>query len=152
METAEILRMIAGPLTGAVIGYFTNMIAVKMLFYPKTEKRLFGKRLPLTPGVIPKGRPRLARAIGEVVAAHLLTKEDVSRCLLSEKAEQGVTDAVMARLSDPVKDEITALSGADDASFQERKSAVSRAVSLRIVDALRSSDTSGVILAAFPTR
>ena len=55
----------------------------------------------------------------------------------------------MARLSDPVKDEITALSGADDASFQERKSAVSRAVSLRIVDALRSSDTSGVILAAF---
>ena len=30
----EILRMLAGPLIGAVIGYCTNYIAVKMLFRP----------------------------------------------------------------------------------------------------------------------
>ena len=35
MDIAPIIRILSGPLIGAVIGYFTNMIAVKMLFYPK---------------------------------------------------------------------------------------------------------------------
>ena len=39
MDFKEILRMLSGPLIGAVIGYFTNLIAVKMLFYPKREIR-----------------------------------------------------------------------------------------------------------------
>ena len=40
----HILRTISGPLIGALIGYFTNFIAVKMLFFPKHEVRVFGKR------------------------------------------------------------------------------------------------------------
>ena len=59
-----ILSYIAGPLIGAAIGYCTNYIAVKMLFYPRKEIRLFGHRLPFTPGAIPRGKPRLAGAIG----------------------------------------------------------------------------------------
>ena len=35
----HILRTISGPLIGALIGYFTNFIAVKMLFFPKYEVR-----------------------------------------------------------------------------------------------------------------
>ena len=31
----ELLRIIAGPVIGALIGYLTNFIAVKMLFYPR---------------------------------------------------------------------------------------------------------------------
>ena len=54
-----VLKYLARPLVGAVIGYFTNFIAVKMLFFPKREIRVFGKRLPFTPGAIPKGKERL---------------------------------------------------------------------------------------------
>ena len=53
-------KYIATPLIGAVIGYVTNWIAVKMLFRPRKEIRVFGKRLPFTPGVIPRGQGRLA--------------------------------------------------------------------------------------------
>ena len=38
------------PVIGAVIGYFTNLIAVKMLFYPRKPVYIFGHQLPLTPG------------------------------------------------------------------------------------------------------
>ena len=55
------LTIIAGPLIGAVIGYFTNYLAVKMLFRPRREIKIGSKTLPFTPGVIPKGKPRLAR-------------------------------------------------------------------------------------------
>ena len=48
------IAYITGPLIGGVIGYFTNYIAVKMLFYPRTEVRLFGHVLPFTPGAFQK--------------------------------------------------------------------------------------------------
>ena len=46
----EYLHYITGPLIGAVIGYFTNYIAVKMLFHPYQPVKLFGRTLPFTPG------------------------------------------------------------------------------------------------------
>ena len=48
------------PLAGAVIGYVTNAVAIKMLFRPLTEIRVFGIRLPFTPGILPRHRHKLA--------------------------------------------------------------------------------------------
>lgn len=90
---------IVGPLVGAVIGYCTNYIAVKMLFRPKNEIRLLGHRLPLTPGAIPKGKPRLARAVGEVVSGTLVTGEDIEKQLLNDEVENLVAGKVMSYLA-----------------------------------------------------
>ena len=68
-------KYIVTPIIGAIIGYVTNWIAVKMLFRPRKEVRVFGKRLPFTPGVIPRGQARLAKAVGNVVETQLLTPE-----------------------------------------------------------------------------
>ena len=65
-------KYIVTPIIGAIIGYVTNWIAVKMLFRPRKEVRVFGKRLPFTPGVIPRGQARLAKAVGNVVETQLL--------------------------------------------------------------------------------
>lgn len=81
-------KYIAIPLIGAVIGYVTNWIAVKMLFRPRKEIRVFGKRLPFTPGVIPRGQGRLARAVGNVVETQLLTPEYLGEKLLSKESEE----------------------------------------------------------------
>jgi uncharacterized membrane protein YheB (UPF0754 family) len=62
------------PVVGAIIGYATNWIAVKMLFRPHHEVRVFGWKLPFTPGVIPKGQARLARAVGKAVEEQLLNE------------------------------------------------------------------------------
>lgn len=82
------------PLVGAVIGYVTNWIAVKMLFFPYYEKRFLGHRLPFTPGVIPKGKARLAKAAGEVIEQQLLTEDVLSPVLLSEDLKEKMMEAV----------------------------------------------------------
>lgn len=92
-----ILTTLARPLIGAVIGYCTNYIAVKMLFRPLRPVKLFGHTLPFTPGIIPKGQDRLARAAGGVVGRELLTQEELERTLLSEEMDNKVRDSV-ARL------------------------------------------------------
>lgn len=93
------LGKIAGPVIGALIGYCTNYIAVKMLFYPKKEIRICGHKLPFTPGAIPKGKPRLAKAIGNIVASDLLTEEDIKQKLSSPETEKAVADRIMCGFS-----------------------------------------------------
>lgn len=93
------LKYLSGPVIGAVIGYCTNYIAVKMLFYPRKEIRIFGHRLPFTPGAIPKGKPRLAKAIGNIVANTLLTEEDLKKKILSDETENAVVEKIMDGLS-----------------------------------------------------
>lgn len=75
---------------GTIIGYFTNWLAIKMLFRPYREKKLFGIRLPFTPGIIPKNRYQLSTKVGESVGQHLLTPE-----ILRESIESiGVLDKI----------------------------------------------------------
>ena len=83
----SIIHVLSGPVIGAVIGYCTNYIAVKMLFRPLRPVHLFGRQLPFTPGIIPKGQARLARAIGGVVGDTLLTEEGLQQMLLTEEVQ-----------------------------------------------------------------
>lgn len=65
------------PVIGAVIGYATNSIAIRMLFRPLEKKRLLGIPIPLTPGVIPRQRGHIARSIARVVSRELLTEDSI---------------------------------------------------------------------------
>jgi len=71
----NILFWVLPPVVGAFIGYVTNLVAIKMLFRPLKETRLFGLRLPFTPGILPKERHKLADNIGRMVEQELLTTE-----------------------------------------------------------------------------
>lgn len=86
----EILKYVIPPIIGAVIGYFTNYIAVKMLFRPLHPVKIGGKTLPFTPGIIPKGKPRLAKALGKAVGTTLLTENDIKNVLLSESMQNTI--------------------------------------------------------------
>lgn len=83
----NLIHVLSGPVIGAAIGYCTNYIAVKMLFRPLRPVYLFGRKLPFTPGIIPKGQKRLAKAIGGVIGDTLLTEEDLQRMLLKENVQ-----------------------------------------------------------------
>ncbi|MFQ5794455.1 MAG: DUF445 family protein [Candidatus Bipolaricaulia bacterium] len=78
------------PLIGAVIGYITNWVAIRMLFRPLTEKRIFGVRVPFTPGVIPRQRARIIDNIGTTVSDHLVTQETVAARIERESVRERI--------------------------------------------------------------
>lgn len=92
------LQIVSGPVIGGAIGYFTNYLAVKMLFRPHHEIRVFGKTLPFTPGIIPRRRGALARAVANAVSDSLLSRDDLARMLGSDEAQSAVAEAVCAGL------------------------------------------------------
>ena len=99
MTLTEILPYILPPLLGGLIGYVTNYVAIRMLFRPLRPWRLFGIRLPLTPGVIPSQRHELARRMGDMVGSHLLTTGDVVRTLEGDTFRRELKTAVSDKLT-----------------------------------------------------
>jgi uncharacterized membrane protein YheB (UPF0754 family) len=62
---------------GGVIGYFTNDIAIKMLFRPYRAFYVGKQRIPFTPGLIPSNQERLAKRISDTIMGSLLTPEEL---------------------------------------------------------------------------
>jgi hypothetical protein len=61
-----------------------------MLFRPLQEKRIFGIRLPFTPGIIPRQRGKLATNVGRMVSEKLFTVETIRGHLNRPEIQQGL--------------------------------------------------------------
>ncbi len=92
----EWLRFLSGPLIGALIGYLTNWLAVKMLFRPRKALYIGKLHVPFTPGVIPRRKGALAKALGRMVSEMLVKKEDLKESLCSESVSRTVAKTVLA--------------------------------------------------------
>lgn len=95
------------PLVGALIGYATNWLAVKMIFRPIRPVRVLGVRVQ---GLMGKRQGDLARSIGKVVGGHLVGHDDVVRSfakvdfdrLLGDVLERGMAPKVQELRSLPL--------------------------------------------------
>jgi uncharacterized membrane protein YheB (UPF0754 family) len=117
----SILFWIIPPLAGAFIGYFTNLVAIKMLFRPLAAVRLFGFRLPFTPGILPRERHKLADSIGRMVEQELLTagvlRERLARADVREKIEGAIDSYTGAILERPLSGLVNVEPKEGDADF-----------------------------------
>ncbi len=115
----EYLHFIAPPVVGGVVGYFTNDLAIRMLFRPLKPVYLFGHKLPMTPGMIPKNKERLAAGIGDMVSGKLMSSDVLAETLLSpemlDKVRGKVTDFVAKQRQNntPISMALAQLLGAD---------------------------------------
>jgi len=63
------------PLISAFIGWFTNWIAIKMLFHPREPKKILGLTFH---GIFPKRQQVFAARLGKLVSDELLSFSDIS--------------------------------------------------------------------------
>ncbi|MGI6678673.1 MAG: DUF445 domain-containing protein [Dehalobacterium sp.] len=99
------LQLITIPLIGALIGWITNVMAIKLIFRPYQPIKI-----PLIPypiqGVIPKRRDELAVSVGQVVGQEILSLDDVFIKIkeeeVKEKITQSVTDTIYYRLNEHI--------------------------------------------------
>ncbi|HSF46163.1 MAG TPA: DUF445 family protein [Chitinophagaceae bacterium] len=68
------------PLISAFIGYFTNWIAIKMLFHPRVPYRFMGITIQ---GIFPKRQQQFGEKLGKLVSNEFLSFRDI---------EQKITD------------------------------------------------------------
>jgi uncharacterized membrane protein YheB (UPF0754 family) len=95
IELSTLWPLVVPPIAGAIIGYFTNDIAIQMLFRPYKAIYLGKAQLPFTPGLIPRNQPRLAKRVADTIMGSLLTPEELQRLakklLETERVESALT-------------------------------------------------------------
>ena len=106
MDLSRILLYISPPILGGLIGYYTNDIAIKMLFRPYKAVYIFGRKVPFTPGLIPSNQERLGQNIANAIMKSLLTPEEMqnlARRLLQPERLQGGIFWLLRLVVDQVK-------------------------------------------------
>lgn len=88
------LKFILPPLIGAAIGWFTNFVAIKLLFRPHTPVRILGFSIQ---GLIPKRRTQIARSMADTIEKELLSSEDFA-AILDSVDWQGEVEHVIEEL------------------------------------------------------
>jgi len=68
------LGLVLIPIISAFIGWFTNWIAIKMLFHPREPKKIFGITFQ---GIFPKNQQQFAAKLGKMVGDELLSFKDI---------------------------------------------------------------------------
>jgi uncharacterized membrane protein YheB (UPF0754 family) len=63
------------PIISAFIGWFTNWVAIKMLFHPKEPKKILGFTFQ---GIFPKRQMAFAKNLGRLVSNELLSFDDLA--------------------------------------------------------------------------
>ena len=110
----EILHIILPLALGALIGYVTNYIAVKMLFRPYNAVKTGSRTLPFTPGVIPKNKSRIAKACGAAVEGSLFSQDDIRKAIGNsikkpelENIRLSISEDMSGRLAETLTDKLT---------------------------------------------
>ena len=87
------------PLIGALIGWLTNYIAIKMLFHPKNEIKLFFFSVQ---GIFPKRQQALAEKLGQIVSTELVSAQEVTAHLKEKATSEAVLDHISMRIEEAI--------------------------------------------------
>ncbi|TWH54657.1 DUF445 domain-containing protein [Dulcicalothrix desertica] len=94
MDWSHLWLYVSPPVLGGIIGYFTNDVAIKMLFRPYRALYIGNKRIPFTPGLIPRNQERLAKNISDTIMGSLLTPQELQnlarRLLQTDRVEGAI--------------------------------------------------------------
>lgn len=93
------------PIISAFIGWFTNWIAIKMLFHPKEPKKILGITFH---GIFPKRQQQFAEKLGKLVSEELLSYKEIEQKITSPEninklmpfVETKVDEFLRVKLSD----------------------------------------------------
>ena len=96
MEPLVIIKIVVSLFMSAIIGIFTNYIAVKMLFRPYRAKYIGKFHIPFTPGIMPRRQGALARALGRMISESLVRTEDLKNAVLSDEISHTIAKGILS--------------------------------------------------------
>lgn len=84
-------------LIGALIGWMTNVIAIKLMFRPIEPIGLKGTRWVIQ-GLIPKRKKEIAKTIGEVIRDELISMETIVDKVIEDMDKKQIVDMIKGKV------------------------------------------------------
>jgi uncharacterized membrane protein YheB (UPF0754 family) len=83
--------LVSIPFISAFIGWFTNWLAIKMIFHPKRPIKILWINIQ---GILPKHRQQLAEKAGKLVSTEFLSFNDIEQKISSPESLQKILPVV----------------------------------------------------------
>jgi len=99
------------PIISAFIGWITNWVAIKMLFHPRTPKRILGITFH---GIFPKRQQKFAEKLGKLVSEEFLSFDDIEAKISNPENLKKIMPTIETHIDDflrnKLKDEMPVIS------------------------------------------
>ncbi|WP_018249038.1 DUF445 domain-containing protein [Orenia marismortui] len=100
-----IFKFLFLPIVGAIIGWITNLLAIKLIFRPYEPIKIPLLNFEIQ-GLLPKRSKELAKKIGEVVERDLLPKEELERELSGLEVKDDIKVAILSIIDQKAEEKI----------------------------------------------
>lgn len=81
------------PIVGAFIGWITNLLAIKLIFWPLHPVTIPFTRITIQ-GLLPRRRKEMAHLIGVTLEREVLSSESLVRAIVNEQLQEDITAGV----------------------------------------------------------
>ncbi len=96
---SETIVLFIIPLVSALIGWLTNLLAVKMIFRPRKPRKILGITIV---GLIPKRRSDLAQTIGNTIERELISFRDFRQVLQTPAFHSEMVAAINEKIDETI--------------------------------------------------
>ena len=103
MSSSLLIQLLVIPLISAFIGWFTNWVAIKMLFHPKEPKRILGITFH---GIFPKRQKIFAEKLGKMISTEFLSFEDIEQKIANPENLQKLMPMVEAHVDNFLRNKL----------------------------------------------
>jgi uncharacterized membrane protein YheB (UPF0754 family) len=93
------------PVISAFIGWFTNWIAIKMLFHPRDPKKILGITFH---GIFPKRQKQFAMKLGKLVSNELLSFSEIEQKISDPGNVEKILPVLETHIDTFLKEKLTA--------------------------------------------
>ncbi|SDZ29402.1 Protein of unknown function [Proteiniborus ethanoligenes] len=103
-----VVKVLVLAIIGALIGWLTNLIAIKLMFRP-----LYPVKIPVLnysiQGLIPKRREELAKSIGDVIENELLSMNEILDKAIEGNNMSQIKDTLKNKINEIIRDKLPAI-------------------------------------------
>lgn len=104
----NIIRILILAIIGGLIGYVTNVVAIKLIFRPINPIKIPILNIEII-GMIPKRKAEIATNIGQVIEEQFLSVNEIMNNIVTEEDKQNVVEYIKERIKIILNEKMTLL-------------------------------------------
>lgn len=103
---SNIFKIVLLASIGGIIGYVTNVLAIKLIFRPIEPIKIPILNLEIV-GLIPKRRNEIAKNIGEIIQDEFLSMDDILESIMTESDKEKVTEYIKVKIKNLAQEKMS---------------------------------------------
>ncbi|WP_296645473.1 DUF445 domain-containing protein [Romboutsia sp. 13368] len=93
----NIIRILILAIIGGLIGYITNVIAIKLIFRPINPIKIPILNIEIV-GMIPKRKSEIAKNIGEIISDQFLSIDEIIDNMITKEDKENITNYIKLKV------------------------------------------------------